>query len=151
MLAGCGGGGSTAERVVRGNGYRFSAPAEWSVSRSPRAVQASEGIELISVTRYPLVRAFRPALWEHVIPELDRAAAGVAEQQHGTVASSRSTIVASRRARSYEIEYKREEEELVERITFVLRGKTEYYLLCRYEDGGETDACERLLATFTLG
>jgi hypothetical protein len=135
---------------VRGNGYRFSAPAEWSVSRNPRAVQASEGLELISVTRYPLVRAFRPALWEHVIPELDRAAAGVAEQQHGTVASSQTTIAASRRARSYEIEYSRDGEPLVERITFVLRGKTEYYLLCRYEDGGDTDACDRLLATFTL-
>jgi hypothetical protein len=153
FLAGCGGdgGASTAEKVVRGSGYRFSVPAEWSVSRSPRVVQVSEGIELVSVTRYPLVHAFRPALWEKVIPELDRTAAGVAQQQDGNVAASRTTLVSGRRARSYDIEYTREGEKLVERITFVLRGKTEYYLLCRYEDGGDTDACERLLATFTLG
>ena len=113
-------------------------------------MEVSEGIKVVSVTRYPLVHAFRAALWDHVIPELDRAAAGVARQQDGKVAASRTTTVSARRARSYDIEYRRDEKDLVERITFVLRGKTEYYLLCRYE-GGDTGACDRLLATFTLG
>ena len=135
---------------MRGAGYRFSAPAEWSVTRRPRVVQVSEGVGLLSVTRYPLVRAFRPALWERVVPELDRAASDVAKQQQGSVASSRTITVSGRQARSYDIDYEHEGKQLVERITFVLRGKTEYYLLCRYE-GGDTDACERLLVTFTLG
>jgi hypothetical protein len=134
---------------VRGSGFRFAAPAGWAVERSPRVVQASDGLDLVSVTRYPLVRAFRPALWAKVVPELDRAAAGVAEQQNGRVVSSRTTTVAGRRARAYDIEYERDGKQLVERFTFVLRGKTEYYLLCRY-DGGDTDACDRLLATFAL-
>jgi hypothetical protein len=151
FLAGCGSSNSPpAEQVVRGSGYRFLAPAGWAVSRSPRVVRASEGLELLSVTRYPLVHAFRPERWPQVLKELDNAASGVARQQSGTVASSRTTTVAGRRARSYDIKYRHDGKDLVERITFVLRGKTEYYLLCRYE-GGDAGACERLLATFTLG
>jgi len=151
VFAGCGGNAEPApQRVVRGTGYRFTAPADWAVARSPRVVQVSEGIRIVSVTRFPLVRAFRPALWPRVVPELDRAAAEVAKQQNGDVASARTTTISGRRARIYEIEYERDEKQLVERIAFVLRGKTEYYVLCRYE-GGDTDACERLLATFTLG
>jgi hypothetical protein len=152
VLAGCGGGHAPPqERVVRGAGYRFTAPADWALTRSPRIVQASEGIGLVSVTRYVLVHAYKTALFEHVVPELDRAARDVAEQQNGRVTASRTVTVSGRRARSYDIAYSRDGESLVERITFVLRGKTEYYLLCRYEGGGDTDACERLLATFTLG
>jgi hypothetical protein len=153
LLAGCGGGGGAAEtsKVVRGTGYRFSAPASWNVARSGREVRVSAGIGLVSVTRFPLLRAYRPALWLHVVPELDRAAAGLAEQQDGEVASSRNLTIAGRRARSYDIDYRRDGKALVERIGFVLRGKTEYLLLCRYERGGDTDACGRLLATFALG
>jgi hypothetical protein len=150
-LAGCGGGsGASSERLVRGHDYRFSAPTGWAEKRTPRGVQVADGITLLSVTRYPLVHAYRPTLWPRVVPELDRAAAGVAQQQKGRVAASRTTSVAGLRARSYDIEYEREGKQLVERITFVLRSKTEYYLLCRYERGGDTGACDRLLATFTL-
>jgi hypothetical protein len=150
MLAGCGGSNAAKEQTVLGTGYRFSAPAEWTVRRAPRVLQVSRGIELVSVTRYELLRSFRPALWGHVVPELDRAAQGVAEQQKGRVATSRTVTVAGRRARSYDVAYSRDGKSLVERLTFVLHGKTEYYLLCRYEGGGNTGACDRLLATFTL-
>ena len=105
----------------------------------------------MSVTRFALLRAFRPSLWQRVVPELDRAAAAVAQQQNGEVAHARTMTVDGRRARSYDVDYERDGDKLVERITFVLRGKTEYLLLCRYERGGETDACDRLVATFTLG
>jgi hypothetical protein len=138
-------------KVVQGTGYRFSAPADWAVVRSGREVQASQGLQLVSVTRYPLLRAYRPALWERVVPELDRAATQLAQQQKGEVAQSRTVTVAGRQARRYDIEYERDGKALVERLAFVLRGKTEYLLLCRYERGGDTDACDRLLATFTLG
>jgi hypothetical protein len=152
VAVGCGGsGGSTAEKVVRGSGYRFSAPAPWAVSRNPRELRVSQGVRLLSVTRFPLLRAFRPALWDKVVPELDRAAKGVAQQQAGAVVDSRTVTISGRRARSYDIDYEREGKALVERIAFVLRGKTEFLLLCRYERGGDTDACDRLLATFTLG
>jgi hypothetical protein len=149
--AGCGGGGSHSERPVHGIGYSFTAPAGWSVQRMDHEVQVSSGLEIVSVTRYPLLRAYRPALFDHVVPELDRAAGGVARQQNGKVSGARNVSVSGRMARSYDIDYDREGKALVERLTFVLRGKTEYLLLCRYERGGDTRACDRLLATFRLG
>jgi hypothetical protein len=150
LLAGCGGGSRVAESTLRGTGYRFAAPAGWRVVRSGREVRAEDGVSLLSVTRYELVRPYRPELWPRVVPELDRAAAGLAAQQRGKVARSSTLTVSARRARRYDINYTREGKQLVERLAFVLRGKTEYLLLCRYEDGGDTRACDRLLATFTL-
>jgi hypothetical protein len=123
----------------------------WRVARAGREVRVSQGVALVSVTRYPLLHAYRPALWEHVMPELDRAATGLAQQQSGEVGASRTVTIAGRRAGSYDIDYRRDGKALVERIAFVLRGKTEYLLLCRYGRGGNTDACDRLLATFALG
>jgi hypothetical protein len=114
-------------------------------------VQASKGVRLVSVTRYPLLRAYRAALWLRVVPELDRAAAQLAKQQSGHIGDSRTVRVAGQRARRYDIDYQRDGKALVERLAFVLRGKTEYLLLCRYERGGDTAACDRLLATFTVG
>jgi hypothetical protein len=151
LASGCGGGaGGSEERLVRDAGFSFSAPADWSVARSGNEVRASQGLSLLSVTRFPLLRAFRAELWEKVVPELDRAAAQVAKQQEGTVSDAQTVTVADRRARRYDVAYEGEGKELVERLAFVLRGKTEYLLLCRYERGGETRACERLLATFRL-
>jgi hypothetical protein len=151
MVAGCGGGGAPAVKVVEGSGYRFSAPANWAVVRSGRELEASRGLDLVSVTRYPLLRAYRPALWARVVPELDRTATQLARQQHGAVGESRTVTVAGQQARRYDLDYERDGNALVERIAFVLRGKREYLLLCRYGRGGDTDACDRLLATFTLG
>jgi hypothetical protein len=138
------------EHPVRGAGFSFSAPADWSITRPGHEVRVSQGLALVSVARFSLVRAFRPELWQKVVPELDRAAAEVAAQQDGTVSDPLTVTIAGRRARRYDVAYERAGRELVERIAFVLRGKTEYLLLCRYERGGETRACERLLATFRL-
>jgi hypothetical protein len=148
--AGCGGGGSVSEQPLRGAGYTFSAPAGWQASRGGRETHASRGVAVVSVSRYDLLRRFRPELWSRILPELDRAAAEVAKQQGGTVSKSETVTVAGRRARRYDVDYERDGKQLVERIAFVLRAKTEYLLLCRYERGGDTRACERLLATFRL-
>jgi hypothetical protein len=152
-LAGCGGsgGGGPALKAVHGNGYTFSAPADWAVERRGQEVQAAEGLSLVSVTRYPLLRRYRPALLARVVPELDRAATQLAKQQNGRVSNSRTITVGGQQARRYDIDYEHNGKALVERLAFVLRGKTEYLLLCRYDRGGDTDACDRLLATFTLG
>ena len=138
------------ERLVRDAGYSFSAPADWSITRPGHEVRVSQGLALVSVARFSLVRAFRPELWQQVVPELDGAAAEVASQQDGRVSDPQTVAIAGRRARRYDVAYERGGKELVERIAFVLHGKTEYLLLCRYERGGETRACERLLATFRL-
>jgi hypothetical protein len=136
---------------VEGNGFRFSAPAGWTVVRRGPEVQAADGLQLVSVTRYPLRRRFRPDLWAKVVGELDRAATELAQQQNGTVRNMETVTIAGRQARRYDIEYTRDGKQLVERIAFVLRDRTEHLLLCRYERGGSTGACDRLLATFTLG
>ena len=135
---------------MRGTGFTFVAPADWGVSRKGREVQAAQGTQLISVTRFPLLRRFRPGLWDKVVPELDRAAAAVASQQQGTASDPRSVTIAGQRARRYDVGYTGEGKQLVERIVFVLRAKSEYLLLCRYERGGATDACDGLLTSFRL-
>jgi plasmid stabilization system protein ParE len=151
LLAGCGGGGGgTKERVIQGLGYTFAAPAEWKASRTARETRLASGLNVVSVTRFELARAFRPELWPQVVKELDRAAEAVAARQRGEVVDPQTSTIAGLRARRYDISYERDGKELVERIAFVLQGKTEYLLLCRYEAGGETRACDRLLATFKL-
>ena len=150
VAAGCGGGAATGGSVVKGPGFTFVAPTHWTVSRKGSEVQAAQGARLISVTRFPLQRRFRPELWVKVVPELDRAAVGLARQQQGTVSGSRTRTVAGQRARSYDVAYAGEGKQLVERIVFVLRAETEYLLLCRYESGGATDACDGLLTSFKL-
>jgi hypothetical protein len=150
-LAGCGGSSAgSGEQTVRGPGYTFAAPAAWSVKQTGREQQATRGIDLVSVTTFPLQRSFRPALWNRVVPELDRAAQAVAQQQQGTVAQAVDVSIDGHKARRYDIAYRRDGKELVERIAFVLRGRTEYLLLCRYERGGNAGACDRLLESFKL-
>src|SRR5688500_13445426 len=82
LLAGCGE-GETKERLVRATGYAFRAPADWSLVRDGAEVRVSEGIRLLSVLEYPLVRAYRPELWKTVVSELDDAVDKLARQKEG--------------------------------------------------------------------
>ena len=150
IVAGCGGGSAPRGDVVRGAGFTFVAPNGWPITRKGAEVQAAQGTRLVSVTPFPLRRRFRPELWPQVIPELDRAAAAVARQQNGEVGNSKTLTVAGQKARTYDIAYVSGGRQLVERIAFVLRGKSEYLLLCRYERGGDTEACDGLLTSFKL-
>jgi hypothetical protein len=155
LSSGCGGGGKeeAAVQIVRGTGYRFEAPAGWTIVRSGRQVQAAEGgksLALVAVSRFPLLRPAGPKLGAKVVKELDRIATGIAAQQHGSIASSETTEVAGVEARRYDIAYEARGKALVERLVFVLRGKTEYLLLCRYEQRGDTEPCDELTRSFRL-
>jgi hypothetical protein len=155
LLSGCGGGGGGEQpaQIVRGTGYRFEAPAGWTVVRSGRQVQAAEGgksLALVAVSRFPLLRKAKDELSPKVVRELDRVATGVAAQQHGSITVSETIEVAGRQARRYDIDYEARGKRLVERVVFVLRGKTEYFLLCRFEQRGDSKPCDELLRTFTL-
>jgi len=151
LAAGCGGGGSGVKgHDLQGEGFSFRAPTGWAVQRRGGELQVGNGTDLVSVTRYPLLRGFRPDRWTKVVPELDRAAAAVARQQSGTVADPQTVTVGGQKARRYDVDYERDGEKLTERITFVLREKTEYLLLCRYSRDGPMDACELLLRSFRL-
>lgn len=158
--AGCGGGSSGGEKpeatkVVRGPGFTFSAPADREIARTDRAVTVqppAEGDdELESVTRYPLLKPFRPTLWPGVVTELDGVVNKLATGLGGTIESSEDVRATGRRARRYEIAYERDGTALRQRITFVFRGREEFQLLCRYADAEVSPrACALLEETFRL-
>jgi hypothetical protein len=152
VLGGCGG-GDAGNRIVSGTGYTFQAPRRWEIVRAADRVQAAEGghsVALVGVSRFPLLHVFHASLWHKVVRELDGAAEGIARQQHGSVTVAREVTVSNERARRYELVYDLRGRKLVEELAFVLRGKTEYLLLCRYEQGRPHDACDTLIATFKL-
>jgi hypothetical protein len=153
---GCGGGGgsgaattaSTGGQRVDGTGFSFGAPAGWKAEVQPTSAKASQSpTRIVSVAVLPLVRPYRTALFPKVVPELDRVAAELAAKLGGRVTSKATVSVAGRRARQYEIVHG----DLVDRITFVLRGKENFQLTCRWRTtDGEPAACAQLAATFAL-
>ena len=153
LLAGCGSGGSKGPQAkvqdVVGVGYRFSAPTSWHVQRKGRTVSATSGdVDLVGVTTFPLARRYEPRLWAKVAPALDRAAAQLTAQLHGHLEARETVVIAGRRARRYEIGYRRAGRRLVERTAFVLAGRREHQLLCRFQAGGDDGACRILFRTF---
>lgn len=102
------------------------------------------------MSRFPLLRRAAEELSPKVAEELDKVAEGVAAQQHGTISHRETTEVAGRQARRYDVDYESRGQKLVERLGFVLRGKTEYLLLCRFEQKGDTSPCDELFRTFRL-
>jgi hypothetical protein len=115
-------------------------------------VTATSGsVDLVGVTTFTLARAYRPALWTKAVPALDRAAAALAAQLGGKVRARATVVVAGRRARRYDIDYRRDGKALVERTAFVLTGRREHQLLCRFESGGDDGACRTLFSSFRLG
>ncbi len=118
------------------------------MTAAARATVAKRDVAtLVSVTVLPLVRAYRPALFPRVIGELDRVAGTLAGRLHGTVGSKRTITASGGKVRQYEIDHG----ELVDRLTFVFRGKREYLLTCRWrKQDGAPPACDRLVSSFRL-
>jgi hypothetical protein len=160
LLAGCGGGGRSGEGTtteaggqrVAGPGFTFSAPNSWQVSRQPRAVVIKPGRDeptLASVTTLTLRSKYTPALFAKVSKELDAVTNALAGKLNGKVIARRNAVTAGIRARQYDLAYEKDGEGLIDRITFVLKGTDEYYVLCRWlADKGEPQACGLLLRTF---
>jgi hypothetical protein len=147
ILAGCGGEGGGSTQVVAGDGFRFEAPTSWHVERKTGSVGAMHGhVDLVSVQTFRLVRRYTPKLFAAATNELDGRAAQLAGQLNGTLATSETVRVADADARSYRIEF----DGKVEEITFVLRDKREYQLLCRRDADAGRDACKRLVRSFEL-
>jgi hypothetical protein len=151
---GCGGGGTAgtttaaAAQTVAGKGFSFDAPEGWKVTVQPTSASASQNpSRIVSVAVLPLVRAYRLALFPRVVPELDRVASELAAKLGGKVTSRQTVTVAGRRARQYEISHG----DLVDRITFVLRGKENFQLTCRWRvAAGEPPACPQLASSFVF-
>jgi hypothetical protein len=153
-LAGCGGGAGEPS-TVSGPGFTFSIPAGWDAQVVGRSASASpeEGArELVSVRVFRLARPFRPELWESVVPELDRVAGELAGRLGGSIESSETVVVDGRRAKRYDIRYDRDGTQVVERTAFVLKGRREFQLVCRYEADDEEGprACDLLFSSLRL-
>ena len=129
---------------MEGNGYSFEAPVGWTLVRTPRTLGMRHGsVDLVQVTRLPLVRAYTPALFDRVVPELDRVARDLGEGQDATV-SGATIRVLGQRTRQYQLRFSGR----LEQLTFVLRGKTNFQLLCRREESAGDAACGRLVSSF---
>jgi hypothetical protein len=148
VLAGCGGANEPATQLVRGPGYRFRAPADWTVKRVPHVVSAERpgsGVDLVSVSRFRLPKVPTDT-------EIEAAARVLARSLRGKVTAAGTTEVAGRRARRYEIAYTRGGEDRAVRLIFVLRGRLEFQLLCRWKAPADKDvsrACDGLSESFT--
>jgi hypothetical protein len=149
-LAGCGG-ASAPPVTLRGDGFSFNAPGGWTVTRTGTSIGAAHGSGSVSVTTFRLTRTNRPQLWSKAVKELDGVAAKLASQLHGTVVAGRTVQAGGTTARQYDLAFTRNGDRLVERITFVLRGRREYELLCRFEAGKDDSACAALQTSFRGG
>jgi hypothetical protein len=154
VAAGCGSGGGNTESTVAagqsvsGPGFAFQAPEGWTTKLLPTSAEArQDAATVVSVTVSPLVRPYRIALFPRVAKELNRVASTYAASLKGKVTSRRTVSVAGRKARQYEIEHG----DLVDRITFLLRGRKNFQLTCRWRNAdGEPSACAQLAASFVF-
>ena len=158
-LSACGGGGSSStsrkgEQVVRGTGFSFRAPADWKIVRRNSTVGASPrplAPEVVSVSVFRTTKPYTPALFQKAAKELDGVADALARRLHGTVQSKATVRLHGQKVRQYVIAYKKGEDDVLERITFLFKGRTEYYLLCQWKASDDEPAtCSRLQSTFKL-
>ena len=148
LLAGCGGGTTEELREIAGSGYAFDGSTELEVTRSGRTLTGELDGHAVSVSTFRLARPYRPELWTSVVPELDRVADELAAKLGGRVVARETRPIAARRARLYRVERARDDTRLV---AFVLRGTSEYQLLCRWPGDDEASGpCHDLLETFRL-
>jgi len=164
-VGGCGGGGGggdgsaepvAATAAVGGLGFTFKAEQGREIARTPRSVSvlpAQVGSpELESVTIFPLIKPFRPALWPKAADELDGVAERLVSSLDGELVAEPQTVRrGGLRGRLYEIRYEREGVELRQRLTLLLSRRTEYQLLCRWAAAaGKPPGCALLETTFRL-
>ena len=145
ILAGCGGSSqppASPGRVVQGPGFSFAAPKDWAVRRTGRALVASQGDSVVSVTRFTLLKPYDPKLFDRAAKELDGVAARLAAQSGGELSESVTTVVDGRKIRAYRFASKG----TPMRIGFVLVGKQEYQLVCSGDTG---EPCTLLFSSFT--
>jgi len=101
-------------------------------------------VDRVEVLVFRLLRPYDPAQRAATSRELDRVADGIAAQLKGSVSSRRSLQLGGLDARSYAIAFGGK----VEQITFVLRDRREYQLLCRRSASSDDTSCAELLRSF---
>jgi hypothetical protein len=154
LVAGCGGGSSHPAETVRADAFSYQAPWGWQISRRDTEVAASPkpgSPERVSVAVFPLLHPYQPRLFPAVTKELDASAAEEARQLKGYVRKRVTTTVAGSRVRQYLLYASNPDFKSFTnvQITYFLRRKTEFELLCQWQAGkSEPDYCKTLTATF---
>jgi hypothetical protein len=146
---------SEATRVVYGPGFRFTAPAHWSVRRTTRSVAArspSDRSVVVSATVYRLGKPYTADQFDAAARELDGVAKALARAAGGSVTASETTTVDGRRIRAYRFTATSSGRPYEDRVGFVLDGRRELQLLCQAPAGSDdpAGACARLFDTFSL-
>jgi hypothetical protein len=153
-LTSCGDSGSSGEeRLVDGNGFTFMAPASWDETRRASMITVSPGKdepELVGVSIFRLVKPYKASLFPRVVPELNGVAKKLAGQLGGRVTGGRTVTIDGQKGRQYELAYPLDGDRLQQTITFVLRDRREYQLMCRRASGQKLGACRRLVRTFRI-
>ena len=145
IVAGCGGGSGLKTQVVAGNRFTFEAPSNWTVQRTGRSSSASNGEQTLQVSVFPLARVYTPAQFARVQPEIERVATALKEKLHARL-TGRTLGVAGERAWQYDLEHG----DVIEQLTFVLRGKREFQLYCRRGASDSNRPCSSFVSSFRL-
>ena len=143
LLAGCGGAANRSWQQVEGDGFVYNAPANWTVDGST-AVDGQ--VDRVEVLVFRLLRPYDSTKRVGAARELDRVAAGIAAQLKGSVMSRRSLEVGGLDGRTYTVVFNGK----TEQITFALRGRREYQLLCRHRLGADEAPCAELVKSFRV-
>ena len=134
---------------VEGDGFTFQAPKDWTAKVTATSAAASRrrghaGLGDRAAAAQALQACALPAGGRRARPRRE------GRSRRSSAASSppsRSIEAGGGRAREYEIAHG----ELVDRITFVLRAKREYELVCRWRKAdGEPAACDQLVGSFSF-
>ena len=146
ILAGCGGSSEqkVQTQIVRGHGFSFSAPAGWHIQHSSQGSAASQGSELVQVSTFPLVRRYTPALFARVANELDLRMKTIAQETGGKLTGRQTVTAGGMKSHRFDVTV----DGHVDQYTFVLIGKREYQLLCRYRTSSSDAFCSDLLTSF---
>jgi hypothetical protein len=145
IFAGCGGSGAAEQaQTLNGRGFRFDAPAGWTVKRSGRTVSASKGGDLVQVATFSLLRPYTADLFDRVDRELRLRMRQLAQQSGGSVSGSSTVTAGGSRSHAYQVTVG----DHVDEYTFVLQGKREYQLLCRRPTSSGAGVCDQLVKTF---
>jgi hypothetical protein len=146
ILAGCGGSSEpkAQSQIVKGRGFSFKAPVGWHIQHSIRGSAASQGSELVQVSTFPLVRPYTAPLFGRVAQELALRMKTIARETGGTLTGMHTVTAGGVKSHRFDVKV----DGHVDQYTFVLIGKREYQLLCRFRTSSSDAFCSDLLTSF---
>lgn len=146
IVSACGSSAKPQAQIVAGTGFRFSAPAGWTVQKGLTTVSATKGDQFVRVLTFPVGKVYTPKLFAALGAELKVRMTALAKQTGGTVAGTGVATADGIKSHVWRVRTG----DSLDEYTFVLRGRREYQLLCRRPSGGDDAACVQLVSTFHL-